>query len=99
MSMSIPLSDEIAGSCALTEPEPATHSQSLTPCELVQAIARASLLGSPYREVQKLHCTLSNGVILLRGQVSTFYMKQVAQSLLMKIEGVSRIVNSVHVRN
>jgi hypothetical protein len=38
-----------------------------------------------------------NGVLLLRGRVPTFYLKQMLQSWLKDLDGVSRIDNQVDV--
>lgn len=63
----------------------------------VQAVAQAALSACPYREVQKVTCLVSDGVLILTGTVSTFYLKQVAQTILMNIEGVNHIANALTV--
>ncbi len=80
----------------LTSPEVL---DSQTRSDDVQARAQASLRACPYREVRKTTCLLHKGVLLLRGDVSSFYMKQIAQTVLMNVEGVKHIVNSIHVHN
>jgi osmotically-inducible protein OsmY len=37
------------------------------------------------------------GTILLRGQVPSFYLKQLAQEAVKKIEGLGRVVNEIEV--
>lgn len=63
----------------------------------VQARAQARLRACPYREVRKTTCLFHKGVLHLRGDVSSFYMKQIAQTVLMNVEGVKHIVNTIHV--
>ncbi|MCA9160842.1 MAG: BON domain-containing protein [Planctomycetales bacterium] len=70
----------------------------LTRYDDVQSRAQASLRGCPYREVQKTTCLFHKGVLLLRGEVSSYYLKQIAQTVLMNVEGVNHIVNTIHVR-
>jgi osmotically-inducible protein OsmY len=97
MSLAIPLSRVKSDLGLLTASKLPTEAVSCTEANGIQARAQAGLLASPYREVQKINCLFSNGVMLLRGQVSTFHMKQVAQTILMNIEGVNQIVNSIQV--
>lgn len=64
----------------------------------VQARAQARLRACPYREIRKTTCLFHKGVLRLSGDVSSFYMKQIAQTILKNIEGVKFIVNTIHVR-
>ena len=52
---------------------------------------------SYYFQDVTIYCV--SGVLTLRGRVPTFYMKQIAQSLVGAIEGVSRIDNCLDVVN
>ena len=40
----------------------------------------------------------SHGVVTLRGEVTTYYFKQVAQESIRRIAGIATIVNLVDVR-
>ena len=65
--------------------------------EIVQA-ARARLSKNPYLAIQKLSCECDEqGVLLLRGQLSSFYQKQLAQEAVARIPGVTRLVNEAEV--
>ncbi len=68
-----------------------------TQLEDLQTRAQARLRACPYREVQGTTCLFNKGVLLLQGRVSSFYLKQVAQTVLMNIEGVKQIVNMIQV--
>jgi osmotically-inducible protein OsmY len=59
--------------------------------------ARGRLLASPYLEVRKLHCDHHEGVLVLRGQVPSYYYKQMAQEAVRNIQGVEMILNAVDV--
>ena len=52
---------------------------------------------SPYPDVRSISCEFQDGVIVLRGQVDSFYLKQVAQETIRNVEGVTVIVNIISV--
>lgn len=61
-----------------------------------QSIARAAkraLEQSAYRSLQGIDCEYSEGQLILRGTVPSYYMKQVAQSLLKPISSIQRVDN------
>lgn len=45
----------------------------------------------------KLQCETNDGRVTLRGVVSTYYQKQIAQELLRGVEGVREVVNHLEV--
>jgi osmotically-inducible protein OsmY len=49
---------------------------------------------TPLRRVQVL---ATNGVVTLRGRVSSYYLKQVAQAVALRVDGVCQVYNEVHV--
>jgi hypothetical protein len=64
----------------------------------VVALALGELQRSPYREVRYIWCEWRDGVLTLRGQVSNFYLKQIAQSLILhRLEGIVTLNNQVEV--
>ena len=65
--------------------------------EVVEAEAEARLRQSSYREVRCVTCEFHEGVLTLRGRVPTFYLKQVAQSLVLRMERAEEINNRVEV--
>jgi len=52
---------------------------------------------SPYPRVARVSCEYDRGVLLLRGRVSSYYQKQLAQETLRDLEGVVEIVNEIEV--
>jgi len=48
---------------------------------MVQAEAHSRLRNSGYQELRLVSCDFHEGVLTLRGQVSSFFLKQVAQEL------------------
>lgn len=45
----------------------------------------------------RLQVLASDGVVTLRGQVSSFYLKQVAQAVAQRVGGVRQVCNEVDV--
>lgn len=68
-------------------------SSSLT--ESIVALAESRLLHSGYRVLQQVHCEYESGVLTLRGQVPSFYMKQMAQTLVKPLGGLAAIDNRI----
>ena len=52
---------------------------------------------SPYHQLHTLKCEFDSGVLTVRGRVSTFYLKQVAQCAIIQLNGVVRIDNRIEV--
>ena len=59
--------------------------------------ARERLGNTSYHFLRFVDCCFDDGVLTLRGRVPSFYLKQMAQSVLANIEGVDRIDNRVDV--
>lgn len=63
----------------------------------VQAEAQSRLQGSGYYELHHVSCDFHEGVLSLRGRVSSFYLKQLAQTLVRELDGVEEINNRLEV--
>lgn len=61
-------------------------------------IANRAIHASGYHSVRALEVRVDAGVVTLRGSVGSYYLKQVAQHLVLEIPGVSQVVNLVEVR-
>jgi osmotically-inducible protein OsmY len=64
------------------------------------AIARDALRflrSSNYSELRTIQCESRDDVLILRGQVSTFFMKQLAQERIRSMEGVRAVINDLQV--
>lgn len=55
------------------------------------------LRSNPYLALRSISCEYHYGVLLLRGCLSTHYLKQVAQEVMAGIEGVVRVDNQIQV--
>ena len=60
--------------------------------------AKRVLRNSPYQEIRNLGCEFNDGVLTLNGVVTTFYLKQLAQSAVQSLEGVDKLQNNTIVR-
>jgi hypothetical protein len=64
-------------------------------------VARARLQASSYYALRTVRCTVQERVLVLNGCVSSFYLKQLAQSLLMDLvvsAWIDRLDNQIEVR-
>jgi len=52
---------------------------------------------SNYSELRTIQCESRDDVLILRGQVSTFFMKQLAQERIRSMEGVRAVINDLQV--
>ena len=64
--------------------------------EVVQA-AECLLLHSPYLELRNVTCDFHEGVLTLRGRVPSYYLKQLAQAILVELDGVLELNNQLDV--
>ena len=56
-----------------------------------------SLQRTGYSELRSIRCLMRNGEVTLQGNVTTYHMKQVAQSLVRRIAGVISVKNEITV--
>lgn len=63
----------------------------------VQAEAQLRLRNSGYHELRHISCDFHEGVLTLRGHVSTFYLKQLAQELIRRLDGAEEVNNRLEV--
>jgi sRNA-binding carbon storage regulator CsrA len=64
----------------------------------IRTAALEAIRSTHYRPLWNLSCEVSEGVISLLGTVPSFYLKQLAQELVLKLGCVSGIVNLVDVQ-
>jgi osmotically-inducible protein OsmY len=60
-------------------------------------LAERALRNSPYLALRNVTCEYQDGALTLRGHLPTYYLKQVAQAVVARVEGVRRVVNEVEV--
>ena len=65
------------------------------PAAGIAATAQRQLRESAYLDLRYVRCEFRDGVVTLSGQVPTFYLKQVAQTIVGKLEHVEKVVNQL----
>jgi osmotically-inducible protein OsmY len=65
--------------------------------KLVVESARERLRRQSHLSVQRIWCEFDEGTLFLRGQVPSFYHKQLAQVAVAGMEGVVQVVNDIEV--
>ncbi len=59
--------------------------------------ARALLLRNPYLALKNVTCEYADGVLTLGGYLPSYYLKQVAQTIVANLDGVEQLVNAIEV--
>ncbi|HVC92303.1 MAG TPA: BON domain-containing protein [Pirellulales bacterium] len=59
--------------------------------------AAGLLRHSPYLPLRGIRCELRDGVLTLRGQVPTYFLKQLAQTMAMTVPGIDHVANRIDV--
>jgi hypothetical protein len=60
--------------------------------------ARTALQSTGYRDLAKLGCHVDEGVLVLSGRVSSYYLKQLAQESVLRLKLALGIDNNVVVQ-
>ena len=63
----------------------------------VAALAKDLIRRHPHLSVQRIWCEYNGRRLYLRGQVPTYYLKQLAQTAFADLDGVSQVVNEIEV--
>jgi osmotically-inducible protein OsmY len=63
----------------------------------VAVVAAARLRQAPYLELRHVNCYFHCNILSLQGQVSSYYLRQMAQALIQGLEGVEAIDNQLEV--
>ncbi len=67
----------------------------MTTRETPAEVAKLILNNSPYHPIRNLTCSFQDGVLTIGGCVPRFHLKQVAQTAVQGIEGVTQIENRI----
>lgn len=57
------------------------------------------LAASGYPALRAIHCRSHDGVMILSGTVSSYYLKQIAQTVAAQADTVSQVDNQLKVRS
>ena len=58
---------------------------------------RRRLCSAGYHVLREIECEYDDGVVVLRGRVSTYYLKQVAQAAVLRDPAIERVLNLIEV--
>jgi osmotically-inducible protein OsmY len=63
----------------------------------VAALAKHRIQHQPHLSVQRIWCEYYGRKLYLRGQVPSYYLKQLAQTAVSGMDGVAQVVNEIEV--
>ena len=75
-----------------------TPGNSLDKDDAIRLAAEKGLRSSRYWSVRNVRCSVEDGVVVLFGTVTSYYMKQIAQTVVMNLELVIRVENQCEVQ-
>lgn len=52
---------------------------------------------SPYLSIRRVTCRFHEGMLRLQGRVPSYYLKQIAQTMVLEMDGVDEIDNQLEV--
>jgi osmotically-inducible protein OsmY len=70
--------------------------ESVDPHQTEKAV-RAKLRGNSYPAVRHVSCECHNGTVFLRGRLPSYHLKQIAQEVIARVNGVARVINEIEV--
>ncbi len=60
-------------------------------------MAMERLRNNPYKVLSRVSCESDCGVLYLRGRLFSQHEKQVAQTAVLAIKGITRVVNEIEI--
>jgi hypothetical protein len=75
--------------------ETGTTDSQTRPEELAERCLRSNSYSYP--ALKSVSCEYLIGVLVLRGSVPTYYLKQLAQTVIAQLDGIKRIDNQIEV--
>ena len=73
------------------------NSDNLPEAKKTAETAKHLILHQAHLTQQRIWCEFDQGRLFLRGQVPSFYFKQLAQEAVAGLEGVRQVVNEIEV--
>jgi len=68
------------------------------PTPELEELLRISFEQLGYQQLSNVDCEVEENVLVLTGELKSFYLKQVAQTVAMKIPGVASVRNLIEVQ-
>jgi BON domain len=82
---------------AMPVPNTACAERAAGPRPAPADLAERCLRSNPYLALKNVSCAWLDGVLVLRGCLPSYYLKQLAQEAVASLEGVGRIDNQIQV--
>ncbi len=73
------------------------HVTDSTDAAATQKMAHKRLRSKSYRAMQGVSCQCVDGVLILRGLVTSYFLKQIAQEAVARLAGVRLVENQIEV--
>ena len=85
---------------AVSFPPETVHSYGLSrqPDHGLRVAAQQVLQSSGYAALRRLRCEVRGAVVIVHGVLPSYYLKQVAQSVLQRLDGIRSVRNLVEVQ-
>jgi osmotically-inducible protein OsmY len=64
----------------------------------LRSAALKLLQSSGYAALRRLQCQVTEGVVIVHGIVPSYFLKQMAQTVIQQLDGIQRMTNLVEVR-
>ena len=64
---------------------------------IVAQAAKDKLRSNPHWPVRRVSCECDEGRLFLRGRLSSFFHKQLAQEAVANVDGVTQVINEIEV--
>jgi osmotically-inducible protein OsmY len=64
----------------------------------LRSAALDRLQSSGYAALRRLQCQVTEGVVIVHGLVTSYFLKQMAQTVIQQLDGIQRVTNLVEVR-
>jgi hypothetical protein len=78
-------------------PDAARAERAAEPRPAAAELAERCLRRNPYLALKNVCCDWLDGVLVLRGCLPSYYLKQIAQEAVASLDGVGRIDNQIQV--
>jgi osmotically-inducible protein OsmY len=64
---------------------------------VAEALAQSQLGRRPYRALHQISCEFRAGVLVLRGRLPTYYLKQLASATVLTVDGIEQLDDQIEV--
>lgn len=69
------------------------------PDDALRVAAHKLLHSNGYTALRRLRCEVTEGVVIVHGVVPTYYLKQMVQTIIRRLEGIQGVMNLVEVQD